>query len=49
MFPGGLVIKGLVLSLLWLGFNLWVQELPYASGVAKKKKKKKKKKKIIEG
>ena len=33
--------KVMVLSLWWLGFDLWPQELPCAVGAAKKKKKKK--------
>ena len=32
--------KVMVLSLRWLGFDLWPQELPCAVGAAKKKKKK---------
>ena len=44
-FPGGLTVKDLALSLLWLRFLLaWVQfqamELLHAIGMAKKKKKK---------
>ena len=35
-------LKGLVLPTLWLGFNPWPQELPYASLKPIKKKKKKK-------
>ena len=35
------VIKDPVLSLVWLGFNPWPQELLHAAGMAKKKKKKK--------
>ena len=43
-FPGGLVVKDLVLSLLWLGFYPWPRDLSYAVGIAKKRKEKKKKK-----
>lgn len=38
-FPGGLVIKYLTLSLLWLGFNPTL-ELPHAIGMAKRKEEK---------
>ena len=38
--PGGLEVKDSALSLLWPGLNPWAQELPYATGMAKKKKKK---------
>ena len=43
MFRGVLTVaqwaKVMVLSLWWLGFDLWPQELPCAVGAAKKKKK----------
>ena len=32
-------VGGLVLSLLWLGFDPWPGELPHAMGTVKKKKK----------
>ena len=37
-FPGGLVVKDFVLSLLWLRFDPWHGNF-YGSGMAKKKKK----------
>ena len=40
-FPGGLVVKDLVLSLLWLGFHPW----PRTSACLRHNQKKKKKKK----
>ena len=42
-FPGGLVVKDLVLSLLWLGFYPWPRDLSYAVGMAKNKNKNKNK------
>ena len=41
-FLARVVVKELALSLLWLGFDPWPQEIPHAKGAAKKKKKKKK-------
>ena len=35
-------VKDLVLSLLWLGFDLWPRELPHTMSAAKKRKKNKK-------
>ena len=43
-FPGGLAVKDLALSLLWLRFIPWPQECLHATGMAKRKKKKKKRK-----
>lgn len=37
-FPGGVAVKDVALSLLWLGFDSWPQELPHASSEAKKEK-----------
>ena len=37
-FPGGLVVKDPVSSVLWLGFYPWLREFPHVSGTAKKKK-----------
>ena len=40
-FPGGLVVKDLVLSVLWLGFDPWPGNFCTSRGWPKKKKKKK--------
>ena len=37
-FPGGVAVKDVALSLLWLGFDSWPQELPHTSSEAKKEK-----------
>ena len=37
--PGGLVVKDLALSLLWIGFRSLAQEFPHALDIAEKKKK----------
>ena len=37
-FPGGLVVKDPVSSVLWLGFYPWLREFPHVSGTTKKKK-----------
>ena len=41
-FPGGLAIKDLVLSLLWLWFDPWLRNFHIPQACQKKKKKKKK-------
>ena len=40
--PGGLVVKDLALSLLWIGFRSLAQEFPHALDIAEKKKEEKK-------
>ena len=37
-FPGGLVVKELALSLLWLSFNSWPEDAWMLQAVPKKKK-----------
>ena len=38
-FPGGLVVKDLALSLLWLGFHPWPRNFHMPMGVGGKKRK----------
>ena len=44
-FPGGLVVKDLMMSLLWLGYRPWSRSFWILWAGPKKKKKKKEKKK----
>ena len=41
-FPGGLVVKESVLSLLWLGFDPWPRNFHMVPAGSKKKKERKK-------